>query len=188
MSEHAIPVEWLALYHDGELDQARRQQVEEHLPGCLVCQRELAALQSLSEALGVDRLPEEAWAKRSVFWRELEPQLPERTATSAAPIRWLPGVGLLVANGLVQFVAAAGVAVTLVASQFPWIAQPVGWLSRALAGWWLGWLAWLLPDQWIGWGLPLFLVALSAWLVVLYLAWLSYVWRHRQMSAVRLTT
>ncbi len=186
MSEHAIPVEWLALYHDGELDQARRQQVEEHLLTCAVCQRELAALKSLNRALGVDRLPEEVLTEQAAFWRELKPQLPERAATSAVPIQWLPGVGLLVMNGVVQFIAAAGVVVALVAGPFPWIAQPVGWLSRALAGWLFGWLAWLPPAEWSGWGLSLFLIALSAWLAVLYLAWLGYAWRHRQASAVRL--
>jgi anti-sigma factor RsiW len=183
MSEHAIPVEWLALYHDGELGEGRRQQVEEHLPSCDSCQRELAVLVSLSNVLVVDRLSEDALVSQPVFWRKLEPRLPKRQAAGTLPLRWLPGIGLLVASGLAQFLVAASVVVMFVAGQFPSIAQPVDWLNRALAGWLLGGLAWLLPGQWGGWGLSLFFVALSAWLIVLYLVWLGYVWRHRPMSA-----
>jgi Putative zinc-finger len=186
MSEHphAIPNEWLALHYDGELDAKRRQQVEAHLPTCAACQRELAALKALSGALAVDRLADDALVSRSArfAWCELEPRLPERTVAASPLLQWLPGIGLLMANVFVQLIAVAGV-VMLVAGQLSWIAQPVAWVDDALFDWLLGWLAWLVPAQWSGWGLSLFLVVLSAWLAVLYLAWLGYVWLERQRPA-----
>ena len=53
MSEqaHPIPAGWLVMYHDGELDAARREQFEAHVATCDACQRELAALKSLSGML-----------------------------------------------------------------------------------------------------------------------------------------
>ncbi len=178
---HAIPNEWIALYYDGELDTLRREQVEAHLQLCGACQQELAALKGLSRLLAVDRLGEDALADRSVrsAWRELEPRLPERAAAAPSLLQWLPGVGLLIASVLVQFIAVASV-VLLAASQLGWIAPPVDGLDRALSGWLLGWIMWLAPAPWSGWGLSLFLVILSAWLAVLYLVWLAYVWMDRR--------
>jgi hypothetical protein len=188
MSEHphAIPNEWLALYYDGELDARRRQQIEAHLPTCAACQRELAALKELSGVLIADRVADDAVMSRSAFWRELEPRLPERTVTASPLLQWLPGIGLLMANVFVQFIAVVGVVVMLVAGQLSWIAQPVAWLNDALFDWLLGWLTWLLPARWSGWGWSLSLVVLSAWLAVLYLAWLGYVWLERQRPATNM--
>jgi len=182
MNEHAIPVEWLAQYHDGELGAARRQQVEEHLLSCAACQRELAAVKSLGEMLAAERLSEDALTDRSVFWGEVRSQLPQRSAASMSPVKWLPGVALLVANGWVQFLAAASMFVLLV--QLPGLAGPLAWLDRALAGWLFGGVAWLLPSSLSSWGLVLFLVGLSAWLAVLYLVWLAYVWQHRRVAVL----
>jgi hypothetical protein len=187
MSEHAhaIPDEWLALYYDGELDAKRHEQVEAHLLTCTACQRELAALKALSGALLTDQMAADALGSRSArLWRELEPRLPERAVVATPLLKWLPGMGLLMANVLVQFIAVVGVAVMLVVGQLSWIAQPVAWLDDALFGWLLGWFAWLVPTRWSGWGLSLFLVVLSAWLAVLYLAWLGYLWLdHRRPVA-----
>ena len=182
---HAISNEWLALYYDGELDAKRREQVEAHLPACTACQRELAALKALSGALAVDRLAANALVSRSArfAWRELEARLPERAVAASPLLKWLPGMGLLMANVMVQFIAVVGVAVMLVGSQLSWIAQPVAWVNDVLFDWLLGWLTWLLPAQWSGWGLSLFLVILTAWLAVLYLAWLGYMWLDRQRPA-----
>jgi anti-sigma factor RsiW len=187
MSEHphAIPNEWLAAYYDGELDEIRREKVESHLLTCVSCQQELAALKSLSNALAVDRLSDDARVSRAEFWRKLESQLPDRAPVVQSPLRWLPGIGLLLINGLVQFGAAASVVVMFVAGLLPWKAQPLTWLSRAAASSVMGWLVWLLPDQWSGLGLAAFFVVISAWLMVLYLAWLGYVWRYRWHPAVR---
>jgi hypothetical protein len=188
MSErpHAIPKEWLAAYHDGELDETRRQQLEAHLPTCASCRQELAALESLSNVLAVDQLADGALTSLPAFWRRLEPQLPDRAPATLSLVRWLPGIGLLMANVLVQFIAIAGVAVMLVAGQLSWMGQLVAWVDDALFDWLLGWLTWLVPAQWSGWGLSLFLVVLSAWLAVLYLAWLGYVWLDHRRPVVRL--
>lgn len=180
---HSIPDIWLAAYYDGELDQARRQQLEAHLPGCTSCQRKLDALKSLNIALAADKLTESAFTSKSAFWNEIESRLPERAPVTRAPIRWLPGIGLLVINGLVQFGAAAGVVIMFVAGQFGWTASPaVAWSNRALDGWALGWASWVLPAQLSGLGLVLFYIVISAWLAVLYLAWLGFEWRYHQRS------
>ena len=49
MNEHMSA--WIAAYHDGELPEARRGQVESHLQKCPACQAELEALKSLSALL-----------------------------------------------------------------------------------------------------------------------------------------
>ena len=189
MSEHShvIPNEWLALYYDGELDSRRREQVEAHLPACVLCQQELAALQALSTALAIDRLPENALTTQSarLAWRELEPRLPGRGTSTSSLLRWLPGIGLLMANVFVQFIAAVSLGVMLAAGQLGWIAWPIQWLDRALSGWLFGWITWLLPIQEGGWGLSLFLIIVSAWLAVLYLAWLVYVRLDRPSPAIQ---
>jgi anti-sigma factor RsiW len=179
---HVIPNEWLALYYDGELDARRREQVDAHLPACVHCQQELAALKALSSLLVLDRLSEDALASQSarLAWRALEPRLPERAADASSPLRWLPGIGLLMATVLVQFIAVASVVVTLVAGQVTWIAQSMAWLDDTLSGWLLGWLAWLLPAQSSGWGLSLLLVILSAWL--------GYVSLQRQLPTSQVAT
>jgi anti-sigma factor RsiW len=184
---HEIPNEWLALYYDGELDAVRREQVQAHLPGCEPCRQELAALEALSRALAVDRIDEAALGSRSALaaWRELEPRLPERTAPAPAILRWLPGLGLLMGSVLVQFVGVASWVVALAAGQFGWVAPSTDWLNDALSGWALGWFAWLVPAQWSGWGLSLLLVVVSAWLAVLYLGWLAFVWLQHPSQAMQ---
>ena len=187
---HEISKEWLALYYDGELDARRREQVEAHLPTCEPCRQELAALKSLSDVLVVDRLSDVALASQSArsAWRELEPRLIDRAAAAPSLLRWLPGIGLLMANVLVQFIAVASVVVMLAAGRLGWIGQSVSWLNRALSDWLLGWITWLLPAQWGDWGLSLFLVILSAWLAVMYLAWMGWMWLERHQPAVQFTT
>ena len=189
MSEHshAIPDEWLAQYYDGELDAQRRAQVEAHLRLCIPCQQELTALEALSSVLAADRLDTEALANLSVHtaWRALESRLPERTATAPSLLGWLPGIGLLIATVLVQFIAVTSVAAMFAASLLGTIAQPLDWLGRALSGRLLGWITWLVPVSWSGWGLSLSLVILSAWLAVFYAAWLGYMWMERRQPATQ---
>jgi len=186
MSEHphAIPNEWLTAYYDGELDETRREKFEAHLLTCAACQQELAMLRSLSDVLAVDPLPENVLTSRAEFWRKLESQLPDRSPVEQSLFRWLPGVGLLLINGLVQLGAAVSAVVMLIASLLPSETQPLTWLSRAAASSVMGWRTWLLPDQWIGLGLAAFFVVISACLAVLYLAWLGYMWRYRWHPAV----
>ncbi len=184
MSEHVIPNEWLALYYDGELDAKRREQVEAHLLVCVACQQELVALKALSNALAVDQLNPDALTNRSA-WRELEPRLPERGKATPSLLQWLTGIGLLIASVSVQFIAIVSLVVMLAAGQLGWIVQPMGWLDDVLSDWLLGWIAWLLPSQVSGWGLSLFLIILSAWLAVLYLAWLVYMWLSRQSQMMQ---
>jgi anti-sigma factor RsiW len=188
MSEHspAIPNEWLTAYYDGELDEVRREKVEAHLLTCVSCQQELAMLRSLSDVLAVDPLPEGVLASRSEFWRKLESQLPDRAPIAQSPLRWLPGIGLLLINGLVQFGAAVSAVVMLIASFLPQGTQPLTLLSRAAASSVMGWITWLLPNEWSGLGLAAFFIVISACLAVLYLAWLGYMWRYRWPSAVRM--
>ncbi len=187
MSErpHAIPKEWLALYYDGELDAQRLEQVTAHLSSCAECQRELAGLKALSRVLAVDRLADNALTSRAVHaaWNELESRLPERAPTGPA-LGWLPGIGLLIANVAVQFVAVVSVAVMLAANRLGGMGQSMEWLNRALSDLLFGWLSWLLPEQWSGWGPSLFLVMVSAWLAVLYAAWLAFMWANRQSPSV----
>ncbi len=184
---NAIPSEWLELYYDGELDSRRREQVEAHLMVCLSCQQELAALRELSSLLAADQLGQDVPTSQSVraAWSKLEPRLPERTAAGPSLLRWLPGLGLVIATVLVQFIAVVSVVIMLAASQLGWIAPWVDWLDAALSDWLLGWIVWLLPVSWSGWGLSLFLVILSAWLAVLYLAWLGSVWIERRQPAIQ---
>jgi len=182
---HAIPNEWLVAYHDGELDDTRRAQLEAHLSTCALCQRELTALQSLRGVLDVDRLPGGALASQAAFWRKLEPRLPDRAPVTLSPVRWLPGISLLLASGLVQFGAAASIVVMLAASRLSWAADPLAWLDRTVASFVIGWPTWFLPDQWMGVGLAACVVVVNAWLAVLYLVWLGYAWRYRWQTAVR---
>jgi anti-sigma factor RsiW len=188
MSEqaHLIPAGWLVMYHDGELDAARRERFEAHLATCASCQRELAELKSVSGMLAVDRLADDALGSRSVFWHELEPRLPDRAPVSSPPLEWLPGIALLMANGLLQFLAVLSSVVMLLAGQFPWAAQTTNKLNLALVDLLVGWPADLLPVKWSSWGASILLVVAGAWLAVLYLAWLGFVWRYREHSAARL--
>jgi hypothetical protein len=189
MSEHphAISNEWLALYYDDELDAKRREQVEAHLPACTACQRELAALKALSGALASDQMAADTLMSRSArsAWRELEPRLPERAVVASPLLKWLPGIGLLMANVMVQFIAVVGVAVMLVGGHLSWIAQPVAWVNDVLFDWLLGWLTWLMPAQWSGWGVSLGLAILSAWLAVLYLIWMGWMWLERRRPVMQ---
>lgn len=173
---HATLVTWLAAYHDGELDEARQQQLEAHLADCAACRGELETLQALSQQLRMDVLPGQALASEAAFWSKLEARLPERAARPT-PLRWLPGIGLLMTSGLIQAGAVLALAIIL--------AGPVGGanaladqLNRLAAGLTLGWSAWLIPTGCTNLGLILLFIQLSVWLAVLYLAWLCYEWRY----------
>ncbi len=176
---HTIPEFWLAAYYDGELDGSQRLQVEAHLPECPSCRSKLDELRWLGSALAVDRPAGEAldWP---AFWNRLEPQLPERTQVARTLISWLPGIGLLFLNGLVQVGAAVTFAALFIAGQARWATRDVSWLRGLTNGFPVGWLS-----QWGSWGVILLFVNLMFGVAVLYLAWLGYTWRYRWHSAAR---
>ncbi len=185
--DHPIPGEWLTAYYDGELDAARRDQVRAHLPQCAECRRELAELEALSQTLAADALPLAAGTGPVDFWRGVQSQLPDRrpaqpirTPLSARGIllRWSPGIGLLLLNGVVQVAAVAATALMLIVSPLSGAPGWATWSSRLAADLTLGWAAWLLPAGWSGVGVFLFWVSVSAALAVLYLAWLGYELRY----------
>ena len=186
---HPLSDEWLMAYHDGELDPARRRQVEAHLPECAACRQTLAELGALSLALAAADLPTAAGAQE--FWQRVQPRLPPQPAPRARPaplsprqvvLRWLPGIGLLLLNGAVQ---VFGLGLTLLLLGASTLAQAPAWtgglgrLAGAILGAaTLGWLGWLVPADWSGWLLIGFWLLLSVELAVLYLAWLGYELRH----------
>ncbi len=178
---HALPDTWLAAYYDGELDEMHRQSLEAHLNECISCRQRLAALQSLSQVLVVDALADRA-VMAPLCWPELEARLAGRPRLGLMPLNWFPGIGLLLAHGVLQFGAIASAVVMLMTAWFKRDGFILTWLGRVLGSWILGWPAWWLPAPWSNLGLPLFFVLASAGLAVLYLAWLGYLWRyHRNM-------
>ncbi len=186
MSEHLrhIPGEWLGMYRDGELDEARREQVRAHVRTCAMCRQELAQLQRLSAELAADRPQMASLPAPAAFWDSVQARLPERAAPGFSPARWLPGLGLLLVHGLLQLAAVASLVLAFAAGQLGWLAGVSDWLDRAALDWLVGWPAWLLPDQWTVLGWSLFLFVASASLVILYLAWLAYEWRYHRHAAV----
>jgi len=184
MSEtgHPIPSDWLTAYYDGQLDVARQALVAAHVLTCAECQRELAALKALSEALSVDKLAGPEPADDAAFWQVLEPRLPDRRpapapgANAATLIRWLPGLSLLVFHAAVQVVALVGTGlIFILRSEAHLPAWTLG-LDHLAAAATLGWLSWLWPAQWNGLGYFAVFITVSGGLAVLYLAWLAYEW------------
>ncbi len=184
---HPIPAKWLTAYYDGELDVARRDQVEAHLPECAECRRELEGLHALSQTLGSDALDQKDLTGSADFWRRVQSQLPDRRqpAPAAARIsasrlvlRWSPGIGLLVLNGAVQAGALISTALIVLAPRLWTVPAWVQWGYQLAGNTALGWLAWLVPGNTSWLGLILLSLSLSAGLAVLYLAWLGYELRH----------
>lgn len=181
---HPIPAEWLSAYSDGELDAARRAQVEAHLPSCTGCQSELAELKLLSRALSAGELAREAVTDETAFWRSLQPQLPGRLPASthvgggSVLPRWLPGIGLLLINNLVHVVGGVTAVFLLFAPRLPAVSTWAAMLNSLAVGSVIGWPAWLIPTSWTGLGLYVFFTMMSVWLAVLYLAWLGYELRY----------
>lgn len=193
LQPHSIPAEWLSAYYDGELDAARTAQVEAHLPTCAACQHALTELSLLSDTLEADALPAEAELDPAAFWQKLEPQLPSQPPAAAAVEvgqalrRWLPGLGLLLVNGLVQVVGGL-VAVWLWLT--PQVSAGSNWvnaLGNFVIGSVLGLPAWLLPGSWLDLGVTLVFVTFSACLAVLYVAWLGYELRYGPTALARVS-
>jgi len=187
---HTIPPEWLTAYFDGELDGARRQQVEAHLAECPECRQELEELKTLRQALASLALPPAAPTGAQDFWRGVEAQLPPRQpGPPAAPVHarhvllhWSPGILLLLINGVVQVAAVAAAAYLMLAAVLQWTPAWAASLLRVVTGFGLGWPTWLLPANWGGWELLGFWLVVSAELAVLYLAWLGYELRYGPLA------
>jgi anti-sigma factor RsiW len=188
---HPIPAEWLTAYHDGELEAGRRQQVAAHLAECADCRRELAELETLRQTLASAELPQAAFTSADAFWRDVQPQLPERQPArpNGAPVnargvllRWSPGILLLLLNGAVQVAAVAAATYLLLAAALQWTPAWATGLLRLATGFTLGWPTWLLPANWGGWELLGFWLVVSVELAVLYLAWLAYELRYGPLT------
>jgi anti-sigma factor RsiW len=191
---HPISNEWLSAYFDGELETARREQVQAHVLTCTQCQRELDALKNLRQTLAAGRLADQALTAPIAFWNEVEARLPERMLAAPSVVnvnpkelvaRWLPGIALLLLNGLGQLGLAAGMGLLFIISWLPTssplLAYARGW-ADALT---LGWLDWVLPSQWSGLGVFFMFIVTNASLAVTYLAWLGYELRYGEYDKVR---
>lgn len=169
-----IPENWLTAYHDNELDAARRRQLEAHLAECAGCRDKLARLQTLSAVLAIDEPDAARLASAPAFWAALQPRLPARPAAAVGLAGWLPGIALVILNGMVQIIGGLCLFALMLARHAE-LAQ----VSNIIIGLFAGWSSRLLPDPWNIVGTFLYFTYLSLCLAVLYLAWLGYTWRYR---------
>ena len=118
MSEHML--EWLPAYHDGELSENRRRQVEANLESCPSCRAELQDLQGLSVLLKTDPAPAHTPPER--FGAQVQLLLPRRTA----PRRKLTGMpGWMLGAPLLLIVAWAFLQAALLVTAFAFAAAPL---------------------------------------------------------------
>ena len=117
MNQHVM--RWLEAYHDGELEESRRQQVEAHLQSCESCRAELSRLRALAHLLQASPLPERLTPPER-FVSQVRLQLPPRPAQpawqSVLEVGWrLVPLGLLGAWGFAQavFLVSATVLIAL---------------------------------------------------------------------------
>ncbi len=113
MNQHVM--EWLEAYHDGELEEPRRRQVETHLRSCESCRVELGRLQTLARLLQANPLPK-GLTPPERFVAQVRLQLKPRPARpawqSVLEMGWrFAPVGLLGAWGFAQAVLLVSVAV-----------------------------------------------------------------------------
>ena len=120
----------LAAHFDGELGKGAAREVEHHVKNCAQCQAEFAALHTLSLRLQEFRLPN---GLGEDSWESVLPLLPERQ-TAAQPssggfLRWLPPIGLIASNAMLQAVLIVALALWALSSLglFDWqgLALPV---------------------------------------------------------------
>jgi anti-sigma factor RsiW len=117
MNQHVMG--WLGAYHDGELEESRRRQVEAHLQSCESCRAELNRLRALARLLQASPLPE-GLTPPERFVSQVRLQLQPRPAQPAwqpvLEMGWrLAPLGLLGAWGFAQavFLVSAAVLVAL---------------------------------------------------------------------------
>lgn len=83
----------LSLYHDGQLPAAQAEEVRRHLGSCLVCRREMAALEGLGQALQLPEFepgPVRRFGRRPAPRRRLWPVAAAGLA-AAILLTWNPG-------------------------------------------------------------------------------------------------
>ncbi len=117
MNQHVMG--WLEAYHDGEVEEPRRRQIEAHLQSCASCRAELSRLQALAHLLQAAPLPK-GLTPPERFVAQVKLQLKPRPAQpawqSALETGWrLVPVGLLGTWGFAQavFLVSAAVLVAL---------------------------------------------------------------------------
>jgi len=206
-AQHPTPMR-LATFSDDELGRGESREIEHHLQDCAHCRAELEALRTLSVRLADFALPDDLGQD---LWEQVQPQLPDQLP-EARPLaggflRWLPPLGLVAFNTVLQ--------ATLIVATFIWSLSRAGLLDlRTMGSGWLpataglsggplletigSVLRWfLIPPLWPGldaltrasgvdlsgllsWLLPSGLVlALSVGLTLLYLGWLVACWNVR---------
>ena len=121
----------LAAYADGELKKGEARELERHMQRCPQCRAELAELRALTARLQEFALPE---GLGQDLWERVEQRLPPRRAVtqpaSGGFLHWLPPVGLVASNAVLQ-------AVPIVALGL-WALNGLGLLDwRTLAAAWL---------------------------------------------------
>jgi len=94
-SGHRMVFDLLPWFVNGTLEQTERVLVEQHLPECAACRRELDWLQQLSSAYVQSELAVDSVGAFARFARQLESSEP-RAETNVPPRGWLQG--LLTAN------------------------------------------------------------------------------------------
>ena len=165
MSEHIL--EWLPAYHDDELSENRRRQVEAHLQSCPACRAELQSLQGLSALLKTDPAPAHTPPER--FTAQVQLLLPRNTAPRrnlAALPRWMLGAPLL------MIVVWAFLQSALVVTAFSLTAAP---LFPGLG-------SWLTPDSAldITGTLALLSLELLGGAGILWAGWMALWWTWKQ--------
>ena len=112
MNQHVMG--WLGAYHDGELEESRRRQVEAHLQSCEGCRTELNRLRALARLLQASPRPGELTPPErfvSQVRLQLRPRPAQPAWRSVLEIGWrLAPLGLFGAWGFAQavfFVSAA---------------------------------------------------------------------------------
>ena len=197
MNQHVM--EWLEAYHDGELEESRRRQVEAHLQSCESCRAELSRLQALAHLLQAPPLPEGLTPPErfvSQVRLQLQPRPAQPAWQSVLEVGWrLVPLGLLGAWGFAQavFLVSAAVLVALGAgldgnlamqwlpsAQDLWAIQV---LTLPLSGLEAGTIGTVLQFLDVGW-LSLWSFALGTGLLVviglLYWSWLASWWVRQQ--------
>jgi hypothetical protein len=205
MMDHVL--DWLQAYHDGELQERKVRQVEEHLAYCESCRAELEALQAISSLLQESPAASDL-LRPDRFVAQVELQLPRRPVKTTLQRTFETGwrlipVGLLGAWAFMQtvLIVASGLLMTqnfpATAGLFSSILPPVSgssWLTglqcftgKGLSDWLEVLSCAVRSFSPLGWPIALSIV-LFAGIGLLYLSWLASWWvRHNRIENVPIT-
>jgi len=92
-------IPWVGAYHDGELPEDRRIELERHLPGCEQCLAELDDLRQLSHMLASEHRPSMASAAAARFHRHVD-AMTERSLVRFAELLSGVAAAVLLAAGV----------------------------------------------------------------------------------------